>query len=142
MTDEIAVGTILIKEGTRLPGALRLETDRLSNGWRVIKNLDGRGISRKISELGWAYVHVAEEIRTMALGFDTQRTIRRATHRGFAKRNSARFNCLEITHVTIERILGLVYVMVAARPRLILEEVAQLPSRNLSGGDLAGLAGA
>jgi len=141
MTDEIKVGTVLIKEGTRLPARLRLESDTFSNGWRVIKKLDGRGFSRKISEQGWACVHVAEEIRTTALGFDTRRTVRRATHRSFAKRKSARFSCLEITQVTIERIFGLVYVMVAARPRLILEELGQLPSGNLTDWHQAKLAG-
>jgi hypothetical protein len=34
MTDEIEVGTVLIKEGTRLPGRLRLESMPLSNGWK------------------------------------------------------------------------------------------------------------
>ena len=132
MTDEIKVGTVLIKEGTRLPGRLRLESEPLSNGWRIIQELDGHELSQKIRELGWAFVNLAGEIRATALGFDIRATVRRAAKRGFAKRQSARFSCLEITQVTRKRIFGLLYVMVAARPRSIQEEVAQLPSRNLS----------
>ncbi len=132
MTDEIKVGTVLIKEGTRLPGRLRFESELLSNAWKLVRNLDGHALSRRIREAGWAFVHMTGEIRATALGFDQKGTVCRAVRRGLAKRNLARFSCLEITQVTIERIFGLLYVMVAARPRLIQEEVAQLPSRNIS----------
>lgn len=142
MTDDIQVGTVLIKDGTRLPRQLRLESETLSNGWRVVKKLDGYGISRKIRELGWAFVPLAGEIRTTALGFDRGGTVRRATYGSFSKRSSARFGCLEITQVTIKRIFGLVYVMVAARPRSIQEEVAQLSSRDIGEWHRARLAGA
>jgi len=142
MTEEIKVGTVLIKDGTRLPGRLRLESEPLSNGWRVVKQLDGHGLSRKIRELGWGFVNLAGEIRATALGFDKRGTVRRAANRSFAKRDSARFSCLEITQVTLERIFGLVYVMVAARPRSIQEEVAQLPSRNIAEWQRTKLAGA
>jgi len=142
MTDEIKVGTVLIKDGTRLPGRLRLESDPLSNGWRVIRKLDGHELSRKIRELGWTFVHLAGEIRATALGFKTQGTVQRAANRGFAKRGSLRSGCLEITQVTLQRFLGLVYVTVAARPRSIQEEVAELPSRNLSEWQRARLEGA
>ena len=142
MTDEIQVGTVLIKEGARLPRHLRFESEALSNDWRVIKKLDGYGISRKIRELGWVFVNVAGEIRATALGIDRGGTVLRATRRGFAKRSLARFSCLEITQVTIKCIFGLVYVMVAARPRSIQEEVPQLPSGNIGEWHRAKLAGA
>jgi len=142
MGNEIKVGTILIKEGTRLPRRLQLESEPLSNGWKLIKNLDGHALSRKISDLGWAFVNLAGEIRATALGFGKRGTVRRAANRGFAKRDSGRFSCLEITQVTLERIFGLVYVMVAARPRSIQEEVAQLPSRDIGEWHRAKLVGA
>jgi len=131
MTDEIKVGAILIKEGTRLPGRMRLESEPLSNGWKLIRGLDSHALSRRIRELGWAFVHIEGEISGTALGFDKRGAVRRATHRAFAKRGSASCSCLEITRVSLERIFGLAYVTVAARPRSIQEEVAQLPSRTM-----------
>jgi hypothetical protein len=142
MTSDIEVGTVLFKEGTRLPGWLRLESEPLSNGWKVVKNLDGHGLSRRIREAGWAFVHMAGEIRATALGVSKKGTVRRAVRQGFARRESSRFGCLEITQVSVQRILGLLYVMVSARPRLIQEEVAEPPSRNIAEWHRAKLAGA
>ena len=131
MTDEIKVGSILIKEGTRLPGRMRLESEPLSKVWKLIQGLDGHALGRRIRELGWAFVHIEGEIRATALGFDKRGATRRATNRAFAKCGSASFSCLEITRVSLERIFGLAYVTVAARPRSIQEEVAQLASRTM-----------
>jgi hypothetical protein len=142
MTDEIKVGTVLIKEGTRLPRRLQLESESFSNGWRLIQKLDGHGLSRRIRELGWVFVNMAGEIRATALGFDRRGAVRRAANRGFTKRSSSGFSCLEITQVTVERIFGLLYVTVAARPRSIQEEMEQLPSRNIGEWHRAKLAGA
>jgi hypothetical protein len=142
MGNEIKVGTVLIKEGTRLPGRLRLESEPLLNGWKLVQHLDGHGLSRRIREAGWAFVHMAGEIKAAALGFDEQRTVYRAVRRGFAQRESSRFGCLEITQVTVVRIFGLLYVVVAARPRIIQEEVVRPPSRDIAEWHRAKLVGA
>jgi hypothetical protein len=142
MTEDIKVGAVLVREGTRLPRRLQIESEPLANGWEVIKGLDGHGLSRKIRELGWVFVKMAGEIRATALGFDRRGAVRRATNRGFTKRSTSSLNCLEITQVTVERIFGLHYVTVAAQPRSIQEEVAQLPSRTISEWQRARLAGA
>lgn len=142
MIDEIKVGAVLIKEGTRLPGRLRLECETLSKGWKLIKNFDGYELGRKISDLDWVFVNLVGEITATALGFDKRGSVRRAAGGVFAKRQSANFSCLEVTQVTVERIFGLHHVMVAVRPRSIQEEVAQLPSRNIGEWQRAKLAGA
>jgi hypothetical protein len=53
MPDTIKRGTILIKEGTLLPEVLRFESELCAPGWRLVKNLDGYGLGRKIHEAGW-----------------------------------------------------------------------------------------
>jgi hypothetical protein len=53
MPDTIKTGTILIKEGTHLPEVLRFESEPCAPGWRLVKNLDGYGLDRKIHEAGW-----------------------------------------------------------------------------------------
>ena len=52
MPDTIKTGTILIKDGTFLPDALRFESEPCATGWRLVKNLDGYGLGRKIHEAG------------------------------------------------------------------------------------------
>jgi len=142
LTREIDVGTVLIKDGTRLPGHMRLEGESLSNGWRLVEKFDGYALSRKIREAGWAFVHMPGEVKATALSFGIARAVRQATCRGLVRSASAGITCLEITQVMLQRFFGLAYVTVMARPRSILEEVAQLPSRNLSEWHRAKLAGA
>jgi len=62
MADRISKGTILIEEGTLLPDSLRFESEPYSNGWRIVRNLDGFGLERKIRETGWNFFYMAGEI--------------------------------------------------------------------------------
>ncbi len=48
MADKIKTGTILIEEGPFLPESLRFESEPCLNGWRLVKNLDGCGLDRRI----------------------------------------------------------------------------------------------
>jgi len=45
--DTIKPGTILIKEGALLPETMRFESESCLPGWRLVKDLDGRGLDRK-----------------------------------------------------------------------------------------------
>jgi len=141
LAHEIDVGTVLIKKGTRLPGRMRLEWEPLSNGWKLLKGLDAYALSRKIRGAGWAFAHLSGEVNATALSFSMRRAVYRAISKGVAKRASASITCLEIIQVMSRRVFGLAYVTVVARPRSILEEVAQLPSRSLSEWHRAKLAG-
>ena len=132
MGREIDVGTVLIKKGTRLPGRMRLECAPLSEGWKLVIGLDAYALSRRIREAGWAFAHMSGEVNATALNFSMRRAVHRAATRGLAKRASSGITCLEIIQVMSRRVFGLAYVTVVARPRSILEEVAQLPSRSLS----------
>jgi hypothetical protein len=125
MGDEIQAGSILIEDGAHLPNFLRSESTPFSNGWRLVKSLDGHGLRRKICEAGWTFVPAAGEIKATALGFGRRQTARRAFKRGFAKPGHRMFNCLEITQVILERFLGLLHVMVTARPRYLREDAFQ-----------------
>jgi len=121
MADKITAGTILIREGACLPGSLRFESEPFSNEWRLVRNLDGYGLAQEIREAGWIFVRMAGEFKATAMGFCQQETPWRAVKRALAKLKSQRSNCLEITDVTVEHILGLLYVKVIARPRRIQE---------------------
>ena len=121
MPDTIKTGTILIKEGTLLPEALRVESDPCAPGWRFVKNLDGYGLDRKIHEAGWTFFCLAGEIKATVFGFDGQKTVRRAVKRILANLKLEKFNSLEITGVASKRFLGVPYVSASARSRHIQE---------------------
>ncbi len=131
MPDTIKTGTILIKEGTLLPGALRFESEPCAPGWRLVKNPDGDGLDRKIHEAGWTFFYLAGEIRGTVFGLDGQKTVRRAVERILAKLKSEKFNSLEITRVASKRFLGVPYASVSAHSRHIQESLFLFRAKDL-----------
>ncbi len=140
MADKIKMGTILIEEGALLPESLRLETEPYSNGWRLVKNLDGYGLDRKIREAGWTFFYMAGEVHATAVGSDLEKTTRRAVNKVIAYMKSDRLNCLEITQVAAKRFLGLPYLTVSAHPRHIQESMFLSHAERLAEWDRAKLA--
>jgi len=110
----IKAGTILFKDGTFLPDALRFESEPCATGWRLVKDLDGYGLDRKIHEAGWTFFCMVGEIKTIVFGFEGQKKVRRAVKRILASLKSEKFNSLEITRVASKRFLGVPYVSVSA----------------------------
>lgn len=140
MADKIKTGTILITEDACLPPSLRFESEPCSKGWRLVKNLDGYGLDRRIRQAGWTFVRMAGEIKATALGFDRHKTACRAVNRGLAKLKPERFNCLEITQVTLKGFLGLRHVIVSARRRLIQQSLFLFRAKDPAGWERAKLA--
>ena len=122
MADKIGTGTILIKEGT--PLSLRFESAPYSNGWREVKNLDGRGLDRRIREAVWILFHMAGEIRASGFGLDREAAISTAVRRALATLKLDLCNSLEITQVIAKRCLGLSYATISAHARHIQETIA------------------
>jgi hypothetical protein len=123
MPEAIKTGTVLIKDGTFLPDALRFESEPCATGWRLVKDLDGYGLHRKANEAEWTFFCLAGEIKATIFGFDGQKTVRRAVKRILARLKSGKFNSLEITRVASKRFLGLPYVSVSACSRHIQESL-------------------
>ena len=142
MPDTIKTGTILIKEGTVLPKAPPFESEPCASGWRLVKNLDGYGLDRKIHEAGWTFFYLAGEIKAIAFGFDRQKTARRAVKRILANLKSEKFNSLEITRVASKRFLGVPYASVSAHSRHIQESAFLFRAQDLQESDRARLAAA
>ncbi len=140
MPDTIKTGTILIKEGTLLPEALRFESEPCAPGWKLVKHLDGYGVNRKIHEAGWTFFCLAGEIGATVFGLEGQETVRRAVKRILAKLKSERFNSLEITRVASKRFLGVPYASVSARSRHIQESLVLFRAKDLQEWDRARLA--
>ena len=139
MAETINKGAILIKDGIFLPDALRFESEPCATGWRLVKNLDGYGLGRKISEAGWTFFWLAGEIGATVFGFDGQKTVRRAVQRILANLKSREFNSLEITRVASKRFLGLPYASASAHSRHIQENEFLLRAKDHQEWDCAKL---
>ena len=134
MPDTIKKGSILIKEGILLPEFLRFESEPCAPGWRLVKNLDGYGLGRKIHEAGWTFSWRAGEIGATVFGLDEQKTLRRAVEQMLANLEAAEFNSLEIMRVASEaskRFLGVHYVTVSAQSRDIQESAFLFGAKDL-----------
>jgi hypothetical protein len=100
VSDTIKTGTILIKEGTLLPEAVRFDSECSVPGWKLVKDLDRCGLDREIREAGWTLFCLAGEIRATVFGIDEERMVRRTIEEILARLKSEKFNSLEITRVT------------------------------------------
>src|SRR5437667_12727789 len=98
MTDKIKMGAILIEGGALLPDSLRFESEPYSKAWRLVKNLDGYGLDRKIRQAGWTFFYMAQ-IKASAFGFDREKAVRRAVNRVLANLRSEKFNSLEMNQM-------------------------------------------
>jgi hypothetical protein len=139
MAETINTGTILIKDGTFLPNALHFESEPCATGWRLVKNLDGYGLGRKIHEAGWTFFWLAGGLGATVFGFDGRKTVRRAVKRILANLKLGEFNSLEITRVASKRFLGLPYVCVSAQSRHIQENAVRLRAKEHQEWDRAKL---
>ena len=140
MPDTMKTGTILIKEGTLLPECLRFESEPCASGWRIVQNLDGHELGRKIHEAGWTFSWRPGEIGATLFGLDEQMTLRRAVEQILANLESAEFNSLEIMRVASEaskRFLGVRYVTVSAQSGHIQESGPLLRAKDLPVRDRA-----
>jgi hypothetical protein len=145
MPDTIKPGTILIKEGTLLPETLRFESESCVPGWRLVKELDGCGLDRKIREAGWTFFCLAGQLGATVFGIDEQKTLSRALEQILAKLESAEFNSLEIMRVATgisKRFLGIRYATVSAQSRHIQASAPLFRAKDLPVGDRAGSAAA
>ena len=140
MAEKINTGTILIKDGTPLPECLQFESEPYARGWRLVKDLDGHGLDRKVCEAGWTFFYMAGEVHATAVGSDLEKTTRRAVKKVIACMKSDRLNCLEIAQVAAKRFLGLPYVTVSAHVRHIQESMVLSRADRLAEWDRAQLA--
>jgi len=142
MEEKIDTGTILMKEGTLLPEGLQLESEPFSKRWKLVQNLDARGLDRKIHEAGWTLFFMAHEVNATAIGSELKNTTRRAVRRAIAHIKSDRLNCLEITQLAAKRFLGHWRVNLTAHPRHIQESMFLFRTKEATERDRAQLAAA
>lgn len=100
MTHEIKTGTVLIKEGALLPEGMVFESEPCVPGWRLVKDLNGYALDRKIHEAGWTFFFQSGEIKSTVFGIDEGQMVRRAIDRILRDPKAEKFNSLEIARLT------------------------------------------
>ncbi len=130
MAETINMGTILFKDETLLPDALRFDSEPCATGWRLVKDLDGYELNRRIHDAGWRFFCIAGEIKSSVFGLEGPKNVRRAVKRMLARLKADKFNSLQITRVTSERFLGVPYVSVTACSRHIQESLFLLRDKD------------
>ena len=139
MANSNKVGTILIEDGTPLPGVLEFETEPYSNGWTSVKNLNGYALERKIREAGWTLFDLGQ-IKASGFGIDGDKATGSAVARLVAKAGSDNFNSLEISHIATKRFLGFHCVTVTAHERHLQNSMFLLQDKRLAERNQAKLA--
>ena len=123
MVEKLKMGTLLIEEGVVFPDSLQVESEPYSNGWRIVKGLDGYGLDRTMSQAGWTCFYMANEISASAVALNGKESLSKAVNQILTKLKLERFNSLEITQVVTKRFLGLPHTTVSAHARHIQESM-------------------
>lgn len=118
MTSVFKPEGVLIREGTKLPGLMQIETVPGVPGWRLVRDFRGDELDRKLRTAGWSFFFLATKVEATVLGSGAERrALRRVVHK-VAARN---LNALEIIHTVSKRFLGIPYTSVLAHSRHIQE---------------------
>jgi hypothetical protein len=112
-------GMILIREGAVLPPNFTYESEAYLPGWRMVKNLDGYTLKKKINEANWSFVRFAGEHKARVVGRAYPGALRSAVSRVLLELRGRKFNSLEISVVDLKRFVGLAFLSISASRRHI-----------------------
>jgi hypothetical protein len=117
-TEDIRVGSVLIKSDARLPESPRFESKQYGP-WKLITRVDGFAVERRLSEAGWYFFFMVPGITIGSLSCSRNGAIRRGLKKVLAAIEEQSSNALEIVEITTKRFLGLHYASVVAHPRQV-----------------------
>jgi hypothetical protein len=120
-------GMVLIRDGALLPPDLSIESETFLPGWRVVKNLDGYTLNRKIKEANWNFVRLTGGYSAKVVGRAYPGTLRKGVTRILTELRGRKFNSLEITVVVLKRFVGLAFLSISANCRHIQGDVKVSP---------------
>lgn len=118
---------VLIREGALLPPDMAIESEPFLPGWRVVKNLDGYSLNRKIKEANWNFVRLTGDYKARVVGRAYAGTLRKGVSRILTELRGRRFNSLEITAVVLKRFVGLAFLSISANRRHIQDGLKATP---------------
>ncbi len=123
---------VFIREDTRLPTTLSIESEAFLPGWRVVKNLDRQALTREVEGANWNFFYLAGEMRATVFGREGLGALRRAVKCVLAKQEGQKFNSLEITKIVSKRFLGIPFMSVTAHSRHLQQGVGLVPAKDFA----------
>ena len=102
-----------------MPPDFALESEAFLPGWRIVKNLDGYTLNRKISQANWKFVRLTGEHKARVVGRVYSGTLRKGIARILDGLRGKKFNSLEINVVGLKRFVGFAFVRISANRRHI-----------------------
>ena len=117
MSQNVKVGTILMKEWPGMPQLIGFETEPCIGEWSAVKTLDPFALDRKIHAAGWNLFFMATEVKAMFFGSLKAAKVQSALQRILAKVKPQHFNGLEVTAIVARHFFGVPYVTVSAHAR-------------------------
>jgi len=87
----------------------------------MVKRLDRDALARQIEGANWNFFYRAGLIRATVMGTGSS-NLRRAVKHMLAKQ-SEKYNCLEITSISVKRFFGIPFLKVAAHSRHIQKSI-------------------
>jgi len=114
--DFIKTGTLLIENGTPLPGSIVLTSEPYSQGWTTVTN-PRSDFEKDLKQAGWTFFFLAGAIHATVFGFNAETAVRTAVARLIKDARSQHCNCLEIGEVAMKSFFGLPYASVSAHSR-------------------------
>jgi hypothetical protein len=112
-------GTLIIVEGTPLPGSGKILSEPFSKGWRIVTNLSGRGLDRHFSQIGWTVFQKAAPVQASILCLGKNQPFLKAFRKILRNIDARKFNCLEVTSIVKKTVMGVTYIRMSARARNI-----------------------
>lgn len=116
MPNHIQTGTIMVQPSESLR-SLGIESEPYCENWESLGVRESSGLDRKLRDSGWKLFYMADELKTAVPAWGGQKTLRRGIKRLLSQTRLQHFNCLELTHVSRKRFLGIPYVSIAAHSR-------------------------
>jgi hypothetical protein len=115
----IEVGTVMVQDGTLLPGGLGLYPRIYSRLWRSFNGWESETADKKLRSVGWNFFYIAEDLRTFVFGHRPGRMRDSGWNRLLDKVRSENFNAMQITAIHTARFLGIPYTVLHSHPRHI-----------------------
>ena len=123
-------GAVFIGEQTPLPAGVAIASDAFVTGWRIVRDLDTRGLARKIEDAKWNLFYLAGEIRAIAIGREGTGTLLRAVKGALRKLHGQKFNCFAITRIVSKRFLGIPFTSIVTQSRHIQRGMGLVPAKD------------
>jgi hypothetical protein len=115
-TEDIRAGTILIHSAARLPQSVHFASKQYGP-WKLLTTMDGFAVERTLSELGWHFFFMVQEINAAGVSFTPRSAMTKALKKLTAVVEFQSLNALEIVKISRQSFLWLYYASAAAYPR-------------------------